>query len=315
MHATLLRRSLIPVAVALAIGAGSVVGATTPPDESAAVPDPEVAAAVAVFDQRMVAAGHADLGPAADVMVGEGGYDPEWYEGCSPEMASALTTMNDLAGILAPGTAQSHEYGPATDPGAVTTTTDLFDLFGNQQAVSAMAVRLAPKDVQRVDDMVGLMGTPEFATCFEQVMVRASVGDLGLDEMTDFTMPEMPSLTLPEMPVLTMPDLSIPGMPDFTMPEMPDFTMPELPVDPQVVITSTGDVGVGERSARFGFEISVDLLGAFEVWTDTVLVRQGDVLITVSNSRTSVTGDPTGAAPEPMDVDIVAEAAAIVEAL
>lgn len=88
------------VAGATAITSGSVVATTLPEDsEGSAEPDPELQAAIAVFDGRMTDAGFENLGPGEPVETGETEdieVDLTEFGDCAPEIQETLSTFDDL---------------------------------------------------------------------------------------------------------------------------------------------------------------------------------------------------------------------------
>ena len=117
-----MRRVLIRGGWAAAVSCGTVLalsvpaGATTVPEEtkpgaessSAAEADPELEAAMAVFDERMADAGFTNLGPQPEIAPDRcretEPTDPALYEGCDPEVAKGLASFENFDAVF--GTAR-----------------------------------------------------------------------------------------------------------------------------------------------------------------------------------------------------------------
>lgn len=343
MHRSLIRAGLATtiscgVTLALAVPAR----ATMPPDDTAAtsgdlvpsaatVPsDPGLDAAVAVFEQRMTAAGYADLreGPPATVESDTEPIDPEVLDRCDPEVAEVISSLDEsgaFLGVEPTAAAVSNVFGPApaetaTSP-ATPTTADPFAVFTEgSEEVTATVQRLDESQIDAVDAAIELVGTPAFAECFETMMTAEADDELGaVAELPELTMPDismpdisMPDFTMPDLSIPEMADLSIPEitMPDFTMPDisMPDISMPDLSFTPEVDVQGESDLGVGDASARLGVSMSMVVFFPLDFSLDTVVARSGDVLVTVGYARVNTESAL-------MDVDLADEAQAIIDAL
>lgn len=301
-----MRRVLVHACLAAAVSCGAdfVVGgpasATTVPDDTGATADtipsdPGLEAALAVFEGRMAEAGLTNLGPAPSMGLGDGASEDE-YAQCAPEVRDVIVSLEELGSVVTGhAVVTSDRFGPGPPTGterATTTTVDpLTALFAGTEEVAATAQRLDESEIEAADQAIELLRSPDFAECLETVMASsASMGDV-----------PAPDLSIPELSDLSIPDLS-----DLTMPTMPDMSMPEL--DVEIEVTPGADLGVGDASGGFSIAMSMVAFMPMDISVEAVIVRSGDALITVSHSRLNGTG-------EPMDVDLAAEAAAIVDAL
>ena len=146
-------------------------------------------------------------------------------------------------------------------------------------------------------------------------MSMPDFSDMSIPDFSDMSIPDFSDLSIPDFSDLSIPDfsdLSIPEMPDFSIPDFSDMSIPDLAdIDglvPEIEVTPTADLGIGDTSAGFEFTMSMMVMFPIDLSADTVMVRSGDVLVTVAHTRMNV--------PEAtMDVDLVAEAEAIIDAL
>jgi hypothetical protein len=307
--------------------------ATTVPEETkpgaeATQADPELEAAMAVFDERMVDAGFTNLGPQPELDMGDvdiESSDPAIYEGCDPEVAKGLASFENFDAVFgtqgAPAAA-SDRFGPAADTtSSVTTTTDPFAMLtGGSEEVTAAVYRLDEEQIAAADEMIGIVASEGFGECL-QLMLSGTMADMS--DMTEISMPDFSDMSIPDFSDLSIPDfseLSIPDFSDFSIPEMPDFSIPDFSdmsipdlsdldgLMPEIEVIPTADLGIGDTSAGFEFTMSMMVMFPIDLSAETVMVRSGDVLVTVAHTRMNVP-------EESMDVDLVAEAEAILDAL
>jgi len=315
------------------------VWATTVPDETkpraasgeTAPADPELDAAMAVFDERMTDAGFTNLGPQPELDLTDVEVeptDPARLEGCDPEVAKVIGSFETFDATLAQQgapMAASDLYGPALDDStsAVTTTTDPFAMLtSGGEEVLASVYRLDDEQIEAADEMIGMVGSEGFGECL-QILLTSTMSDMADMSMPEISMPDFSDMSIPDFSDLSIPDfsdmsipdfsdMSIPEMPDFSIPDFSDMSIPDLAdIDglvPEIAVTPTADLDIGDTSAGFEFAFSMTMIVPIDLAADTVMVRSDDVLITVTHTRINV--------PEAtMDVDLVAEAEAIIDAL
>lgn len=347
MRRVLIRRVIVRGGVVAALSCAAVLavggeaGATTVPEDTdpateAAPPDPALAAAIEVFEGRMTEAGLENLGPQPELTADDVETDPATYETCAPEIREAMSTFDEIANaaVLDGPQASSDRFGPpaATDEteGATTTTDVLAGLLDGEDEVVATVHRLDDAQIEAVDGVIEVMGSPEFTECFETMMSAVpEFSDVSVPDLTDLSIPDLSELTIPDLTDMSIPDLSdlsipdladlsipdltdlslpdltdlsIPDLTDLSIPELSDLSIPEGAMEFDLAVED--DLGLGDRSARF--ELSFP--GAMGLSVETVIVRVGDVLVTLGHSTFNLQD-------EPMAIDLVAEAEAVVDSL
>lgn len=255
----------------LAIGAALTVGTMVP----AAVADQAAAdAAIDAFSQRMVEAGFVagpdDDEPDDTVTDDDDDASDDPFDDC---LGDAGIEVPDDPDAPFPGTiaeAESPEFEFAVDDEPE--STEMFDLTpAIPESIAAMISTVDDSSVEQMAQLIDWMGSKAAADCYEQSLL----GEMLSTEPDDGEADD--------------------GDDDFEMPP------------PEIELSNSGDVGVGDRSARIDMSFSMTFMVQIEMDITMLFAQSGRSMVMLMHA--------TGADGATSGVDPVAELQALVDDL